>query len=81
MVTMTNTAVTREHVWATFRRAHAVRWRERDHSILLLMDGTSGPAGAPWRDRDEETIRSWVRAFTETGLPGLERASSPGRPT
>jgi transposase len=81
MVTITNTAVTREQVWAAFRRAHDVRLRERYHSILLLMDGKSCPEVAQWLYRDEETIRSWVRAFNETGLPGLERASSPGRPT
>jgi transposase len=81
MVTITHTAVTREHVWAAFRRAHDVRLRERYHSILLLMDGKSCPEVAQWFYRDEETIRSWARAFNETGLPGLERASSPGRPT
>jgi hypothetical protein len=43
MVTITHTAVTREHVWAAFRHAHDVRLRERYHSILLLMDGKSCP--------------------------------------
>jgi transposase len=81
MVTITNTAVTREHVWAAFRRAHDVRLRERYHSILVLMDGKGCPEVAQWLYRDEETIRSWARAFNEAGLPGLERASSPGRPT
>jgi transposase len=81
MGTMTPTAVTRAHVWAAFRRAPDVRLRERYHRILRLMDGKSCPEVAQWFYRDEETIRSWARAFHEAGLPGLERASSPGRPT
>jgi hypothetical protein len=68
MVTITNTDVTREHVWAAFRCAHDVRLRERSHSILLLMDGTSGPAMAQWLSRDAETIRSWARAFNRVHL-------------
>jgi hypothetical protein len=30
--------------------------------------------------RDEETIRSWVHAVNQAGLPGLERDLIPGRP-
>jgi transposase len=81
MLTITNTTVTREHVWTAFRHAPDVRLRERYHSILLLMDGKSCPEIAHWLYREEETIRTWVHAFNEAGLPGLERASSPGRPT
>jgi transposase len=81
MVTITNTSVTRVHVWAVVRCAHDVRLRERYHSILLRMDGKSCPESAQWLYRDEETIRSWARAFNEAGLPGLERVSSPGRLT
>jgi transposase len=80
MLTMTKTTVTREHVGTAFRRPPDVRWRERDPSLLLLMDGKSCPEMAQWLYRDEETIRSWVRAFNEAGLPGLERTASPGRP-
>jgi transposase len=81
MLTMTNTTVTREHVWTAFRRTHDVRLRERDHTILLLMDGKSCPEVAQWVYRDEETIRTWAHAFNEAGLPGLERAPILGRPT
>jgi transposase len=77
---MTNTTVTREHVWTAFRRTPDVRLRERDHSILLLMDGKSCPELAQWLYRDKETTRSRVQAFNEAGLPGLERTASPGRP-
>jgi transposase len=81
MVTITNTTVTREHVWTAFRRTHDVRLRERYHTILPLMDGKSCPEAAQWLYRDEETVRTWVPAFNESGLPGLERAPIPGRPT
>jgi transposase len=80
MLTITNTSVTREHVWRAFRRAPDVRLRERYHAILLLMDGKSCPEVAQWRYRDEETIRAWVHALNEAGLGGLERATIPGRP-
>lgn len=77
---MTNTTVTREHVWTACRRTPDVRLRERDHRILRLMDGKSCPEMAQWLSRDEEPIRSWVQAFHEAGRPGLERTASPGRP-
>jgi hypothetical protein len=48
MLTVTNTTVTREHVWTVFRRTPDVRLRERYHSILLLMDGRSCPEIAQW---------------------------------
>jgi transposase len=80
MLTMTNTSVTREHVWTAFRRTPDVRLRERYHAILLLMDGKSCPEVARWLYRDEETIRAWVHALNEAGLRGLERATIPGRP-
>jgi transposase len=80
MVTITDTTVTREQVWAAFRRTHDVRLRERYHAILLLMDGKSCSEIAQWLYRDEETIRTWVHALNEAGLPGLERGPIPGRP-
>jgi GH15 family glucan-1,4-alpha-glucosidase len=69
MLTITHTTVTRAQVWAAFRRAHDV-----------LMEGKSCPESAQWLYRDEETMRTWVHAFHEAGLPGLERAPIPGRP-
>ena len=80
MLTMTHTSGTREHVWTAFRRTPEVRLRERDHAILLRMDGKSCPEVAPWLYPDEETVRTWVHAFNEAGLRGLERATIPGRP-
>ena len=80
MLSLTHTTVTREQVWTAFRRTHDVRLRERYHAILLLMDGKSCSEIAQWLYRDEDTIRTWVDAFNEAGLPGLERAPIPGRP-
>jgi transposase len=80
MLTITNTSVTREHVWTAFRHTPDVRLRERYHAILLLMDGKSCSEVAQWLYRDEETIRTWVHALNEAGLGGLERATISGRP-
>ena len=80
MLSITHTTVTREQVWTAFRRTHDVRWRERYHTILLLMDGKSCAEMAQWLYRDEDTIRTWVHAFNEVGCSGLERAPIPGRP-
>ena len=80
MLNITNPMITREQVWAEFRRTRDVRLRERYHCILLLLDGKSCPEIAQWLYRDEETIRSWVHAVNQAGLPGLERELIPGRP-
>jgi transposase len=80
MLSITNTMVTREQIWTAFRRTYEVRLRARYHTILLLMDGKSCSEIAQWLYRDEDTIRTWVHAFNEAGLPGLERAPIPGRP-
>jgi transposase len=45
------------------------------------MDGKSCPETAQWLYREEDTIRSWVHAFNQDGLQGLERECIPGRPT
>ena len=80
MLAITNPTVTRDEVWAAFRRTHDVRLRERYHCILLLMDGKTCPEIAPWLYREEDTIRGWVHAFNTAGLQGLERELIPGRP-
>jgi transposase len=80
MLSITNTTVTRERVWAAFRRTHDVRVRERYHGILLLMDGKSCPEVAQWLYRDEDTVRGWMHAFNQGGLQRLERDAIPGWP-
>ena len=72
MVTIRNTTVPREEVWRAFRQVHDARLRERYHCILLLIDGKSCPEIAQWLYREEETIRSWVHAFNQGGMQGLE---------
>jgi DDE superfamily endonuclease len=58
MLTITNTTVTREQVWAAFRHTPAGRPRERYHTILLLMDGKNCLEVAQWLYRvDEATGR------------------------
>ena len=81
MLRITNPTITRKEVWTAFRRPHDVRLRERYHGLLLLLDGKTCAEIAQWLYRDEETIRSWVHAVNAAGLPGLERAPIPGRPT
>ena len=81
MLTMTTTAVAREHLWTAFRRTPEVRVRARYHASLLLREGRSGPEGAPWLYRDEATLRSWAPALNEAGLQGPERTPASGRPT
>jgi hypothetical protein len=78
---MTDTTVTREHVWTALRRTHDRRLRERDHTILRLMDGKRGPEVAQWLYRDAETRRTWRHAVNEARCPGWERAPIPDRPT
>ena len=80
MLTITNTTVTREAVWPAFRETSDVRWRERYHAILWLLDGKTCPEIGQWLYCDEDTIRSWVHAVNEAGLSGLDRAPTPGRP-
>jgi transposase len=81
MLTMTNTTVTREQVWAAFRATPDVRLRERYHTSLLPKSSKSCLAVAQWLYREEGTVRAWVHAFNEAGLRGMERATIPGRPT
>jgi transposase len=81
MLKIANLTVTREQVWTAFRRRRDVRWRERYHGLLRLLDGKSWPEIAQWLYRDEETLRSWVQAVNEAGLPGLEREAITGRPS
>ena len=52
---LTHPTLTRQEVWTTFRRTHAVRMRERSHCLVLLLDGKTGADSAPWLSRDAET--------------------------
>jgi hypothetical protein len=53
-------------VWAAFRHTVDVRWHERYHALLRLLDGRSCPEVVQWLYRDEATIRACVHALNYT---------------
>jgi hypothetical protein len=65
---VTNTTDARDEGWRAFRRTHGVRLHERDHGLLLLMNGKSCLEITPWLYRDEDTVQGWVHAFNRRGL-------------
>src|ERR671938_1375417 len=53
---------------------------ERCHYVLLNAEGWSVPHIAQRLDRNEHTIRTWLRAYQTAGLQGLHNTPQPGRP-
>jgi transposase len=53
---------------------------ERCHYILLNAQGWSVPQIAQRLDRNEHTIRTWLKAYRTLGLPGLYNTPQSGRP-
>ena len=53
---------------------------ERCHDVLLNAEGWSVPHIAQRLDRNEHTIRTWLKAYQTAGLPGLQNTPQPGRP-
>jgi transposase len=53
---------------------------ERCHSVLLNAQGWSVPHIAQRVDRNEHTIRTWLKAYRAEGLAGLRTTPPPGRP-
>src|SRR5262245_50319438 len=53
---------------------------ERCHYVLLNAEGWSVPHIAQRLDRNEHTIRTWLKAYQTAGLPGLQNTPQPGRP-
>ena len=53
---------------------------ERCHYVLLNAEGWSVPQIAQRLDRNEHTIRTWLKAYQTAGLPGLHNTPQPGRP-
>ncbi len=53
---------------------------ERCHYVLLNAEGWSVPHIAQRLDRNEHTIRTWLKAYQRAGLPGLHNTAQPGRP-
>jgi transposase len=52
---------------------------ERCHYVLLNAPGWSVPQIAQRLDRNEHTIRAWLKAYRTAGLPGLSNAPQSGR--
>lgn len=53
---------------------------ERCHYVLLNAQGWSVPQIARRLDRNEHTIRTWLKAYRTAGLPGLHNTPQSGRP-
>ncbi len=48
--------------------------------MLLNAEGWSVPQIAQRLDRNEHTMRTWLKAYHTAGLPGLHHTPQPGRP-
>src|SRR5919202_9792 len=53
---------------------------ERCHYVLLNAQGWRVPNMAQRLDRNEHTIRTWLKAYRAEGLAGLRNTPPPGRP-
>jgi transposase len=53
---------------------------ERCHYVLLNAQGWSVPQIARRLDRNEHTIRTWLKAYRTAGLTGLSNTPPSGRP-
>jgi transposase len=53
---------------------------ERCHDVLLNAQGWSVPQIARRLDRNEHTIRTWLKAYRRAGLTGLQNTPQPRRP-
>jgi transposase len=53
---------------------------ERCHYVLLNAEGWSVPHIAQRLDRNEHTIRTWLKAYQTAGLQGLQNTPQSGRP-
>ena len=48
--------------------------------VLLNAQGWSVPQSAQRLNRNEHTIRTWLKAYRTAGLPGLHNTPPSGRP-
>ena len=64
----------------TTRRRRRSQVAERCHYVLLNAQGLSVPQIAQRLERNEHTIRKWLKAYDDQGLVGLDNAPPPGRP-
>ena len=69
-----------EHALLEQTRRTRPQLAERCHYILLNAQGWSVPQIARRLDRNEHTIRTWLKAYRSAGLAGLHNTPQPGRP-
>ena len=62
------------------RRTTRSQVAERCHYVLLNAAGLSVPQIAQRLERNEHTIRKWLRAYQPQGVQGLSNTPPPGRP-
>lgn len=61
-------------------RRHRPHIAERCHYVLLSDQGLAVPQIAKRLDRDEQTVRAWLKAYQRDGIKGLVNAPKSGRP-
>ena len=69
-----------EHALLEQTRRTRPQIAERCHYVLLNAQGWSVPQIARRLDRNEHTIRSWLKAYRTAGLQGLHNTPQSGRP-
>lgn len=61
-------------------RRHRPHMAERCHYVLLCAQGLSVPQSAKRLERDEQTVRVWLKAYQHEGIDALDNAPKSGRP-
>ena len=69
-----------EHTLLEQTRRSRPHLAERCHYVLLNAQGWSVPQIARRLDRNQHTIRTWLKAYQSAGLPGLHNTPQSGRP-
>lgn len=69
-----------EHALLEQTRRTRPQLAERCHYVLLNAQGWSVPQIARRLDRNEHTIRTWLKAYRSAGFTGLHNTPQPGRP-
>jgi transposase len=69
-----------EHALLEQTRRTRPQLAERCHYVLLNAQGWSVPQIAQRLDRNEHTIRTWLKAYRRAGLQGLNNTPQSGRP-
>ena len=69
-----------EHALLEQTRRTRPHLAERCHYVLLNAQGWTVPQIARRLDRNEHTIRTWLKAYRSAGLKGLHNTPQAGRP-